>query len=158
MKRSWKYKAYLCVRAGRGSGWPSGFHWSSEVKPNSDPASLWAAWFTDTNDGLFFLSALKSSSDGMAKVRPLPVPFTLNLWPTCFFCFFNLGFIFWEFCCTGASNSVDWLINLFVCLFVYVLWGGVHLNTLWAKIDFMETHYFSMNLFVNSFFLFFIYP
>lgn len=78
IKRCWKYKAYFSVRAGRGSDWPLGFHWSSEVKPNSDPASLWAAWFTDRKDGFFFFSLLESSADCLAKVSDFLPPLFLE--------------------------------------------------------------------------------
>lgn len=68
-KRCWKHKAYLSVRAGGDSNWPSGFHWSSKMKPSSPPASLWALWFTDRNFWQIFtsISMLGSSSGCRGK-------------------------------------------------------------------------------------------
>lgn len=102
MKRCRKYKAYFSVRAGRGSDWPMGFHWSSEVKPNSDPASLWAVWFTDRNDGLlcFFLCLNPQRTAWQRWVTSCP---------------FSLKFL------AVQKNPVSWFYPLFIYLFIDVV-------------------------------------
>lgn len=90
-RRCWTHKAYLSVRAGRASDWPSGFHWAPEMKPNSDPDFLWAPWFTDRNHGSLLFLILDPCQAAVAKVRWLPLPsFTSN------FMYYPLFFTTWN--------------------------------------------------------------
>lgn len=70
-------KAYLSVRIGSDSSWPSAFHWASDTQPKSDRRFLWALWYTGRHDGSLTARPLGSSSgeatsSGVNHLRELP--------------------------------------------------------------------------------------